>query len=31
MAKNDIVHLIKQAGHTPVERDTVYNIVKVWK
>jgi aminodeoxyfutalosine synthase len=31
MTKNDIVHLIRQAGRTPVERDTVYNIVKVWK
>ena len=31
MTKNDIVHLIKQAGKTPVERDTIYNVVKVWK
>jgi aminodeoxyfutalosine synthase len=31
MAKDDIVHLIKQAGKIPVERDTVYNVVKVWK
>ncbi len=31
MAKDDIVHLIKQAGRTAVERDTVYNLVKVWK
>jgi aminodeoxyfutalosine synthase len=31
MTKNDIVHLIKQAGRIPVERDTVYNLVKVWK
>jgi len=31
MTKEDIVHLIKQAGRTPVERDTVYNVVKVWK
>ncbi len=31
MTKDDIVHLIKQAGRVPVERDTVYNIVKVWK
>jgi aminodeoxyfutalosine synthase len=30
MTKDDIVHLIKQAGRTPVERDTVYNVVKVW-
>jgi aminodeoxyfutalosine synthase len=31
MAKDDIVHLIKQAGRIPVERDTVYNVVKIWK
>ncbi len=31
MTKDDIVFLIKQAGRTPVERDTVYNVVKVWK
>ncbi len=31
MTKDDIVYLIKQAGRTPVERDTVYNIVKVWE
>ncbi len=31
MTKDDIVHLIKQAGRTPVERDTVYNRIKVWK
>jgi aminodeoxyfutalosine synthase len=31
MTKDEIVHLIKQAGKTPVERDTVYNVVKVWK
>ncbi len=31
MTKDDIIHLIKQAGRTPVERDTVYNVVKVWK
>ncbi len=31
MTKDDIVYLIKQAGCTPVERDTVYNIVKIWK
>jgi aminodeoxyfutalosine synthase len=31
MTREDIVHLIKQAGRTPVERDTVYNVVKVWK
>jgi aminodeoxyfutalosine synthase len=31
MTKDDIIHLIRQAGRTPVERDTVYNVVKVWK
>jgi len=31
MTKNDIINLIKLAGRTPVERDTVYNVVKVWK
>ncbi len=31
MTKDDIVYLIKQAGRSPVERDTVYNVVKVWK
>ncbi len=31
MTRDDIVQLIKQAGRTPVERDTVYNLVKVWK
>jgi aminodeoxyfutalosine synthase len=31
MTRDDIVRLIKQAGRIPVERDTVYNVVKVWK
>ncbi len=31
MARGDIVHLIKQADRLPVERDTIYNVVKVWK
>ncbi len=31
MTRDDIIYLIKQAGRTPVERDTVYNVVKVWK
>jgi aminodeoxyfutalosine synthase len=31
MTKDDIIYLIRQAGKTPVERDTVYNVVKVWK
>jgi aminodeoxyfutalosine synthase len=31
MTKGEILHLINQAGRTPVERDTVYNVVKVGK
>ncbi|HXY53876.1 MAG TPA: aminofutalosine synthase MqnE [Nitrospirota bacterium] len=31
MTKEDIVYLIRQAGRTPVERNTVYDVVKVWK
>ncbi len=27
---SEIVGLIKQAGRTPVQRDTLYNVVKVW-
>jgi aminodeoxyfutalosine synthase len=30
LTKDDIIYLIKQAGRSPVERDTVYNVVKVW-
>ena len=30
MSKDELIHLIKRAGKTPVERDTVYNIVKVY-
>jgi aminodeoxyfutalosine synthase len=28
MHRNDLMRLIKAAGRTPVERDTVYNVVK---
>jgi len=31
MTKDNIIYLIRQAGRTPVERDTVYHVVKVWK
>ena len=31
MTRKDIVRLITQSGRTPVERDTVYNVIKVWK
>lgn len=30
MTHDGIVHLIRQAGKIPVERDTVYNTIKVW-
>lgn len=30
MTKDELIHLIKRAGKVPVERDTVYNIVKVY-
>ena len=31
MTTEDIVHLIKKADRTPVERDTLYNTVRIWK
>ncbi len=31
MAKDDLITLIRQAGRVPVERDTVYNIVRDWR
>jgi aminodeoxyfutalosine synthase len=31
MTRNDLIDLIKQAGKIPVERDTVYNTVRVWE
>lgn len=30
MTKDELIHLIKRAGKVSVERDTVYNIVKVY-
>ena len=30
MTKDDLIDLIRQAGKTPVERDTVYNTVRLW-
>ncbi|OGI17420.1 MAG: aminofutalosine synthase MqnE [Candidatus Melainabacteria bacterium RIFOXYA12_FULL_32_12] len=30
LSKNELIHLIKKTGKTPVERDTVYNIIKVY-
>lgn len=29
LSKDELIHLIKRAGKIPVERDTVYNIVKL--
>jgi aminodeoxyfutalosine synthase len=30
LSKEDLMTMIRRAGKTPVERDTQYNIVKVW-
>ena len=30
MEKDELIELIRKAGRTPVERDTVYNTVQVW-
>ncbi len=30
LSKNELIHIIKKAGKIPVERDTVYNILKVY-
>ncbi|MCL6472359.1 MAG: aminofutalosine synthase MqnE [Firmicutes bacterium] len=29
--KSELINLIKDAGRTPVERDTLYNVIKVYK
>jgi 2-iminoacetate synthase ThiH len=29
MQRGELMRLIRAAGRTPVERDTVYNVVKV--
>ncbi len=31
LAKDELIHLIKSAGKIPVERDTVYNIVNIYR
>ncbi len=31
MTRDELINLIKQAGKTPVERDTVYNTVRIWE
>ncbi|EKE03614.1 MAG: hypothetical protein ACD_20C00176G0009 [uncultured bacterium] len=30
LSKDELIHLIKKTGKIPVERDTVYNIIKVY-
>jgi aminodeoxyfutalosine synthase len=30
MTTEDICSLIREAGFTPVERDTLYNVIKIW-
>lgn len=30
ISKNELISLIKETGHTPVERDTLYNILKIY-
>lgn len=30
LSKDELIHLIQKAGKTPVERDTIYNILKVY-
>jgi aminodeoxyfutalosine synthase len=30
MSTEDIVHLIREAGFEPVERDSVYNVIRAW-
>jgi len=31
MTRDELINLIKQAGKIPVERDTVYNMVRTWE
>jgi len=31
MTKDDLLHLIKRAGKIPVERDTIYNTIKIYQ
>jgi len=30
MTRDELIDLIRQAGRVPVERDTLYNTVRVW-
>lgn len=31
ITKEELIHLIKDAGRTPVERDTLYNIIRIYE
>jgi aminodeoxyfutalosine synthase len=31
MTKNELIDLIRTAGKTPVERDTLYGTVRIWE
>ena len=31
LLKDEIVKMIKEAGRIPVQRDTLYNVVKIWE
>lgn len=31
MTREELIHLIKEAGKIPVERDTLYNVIKVYE
>jgi aminodeoxyfutalosine synthase len=30
LSKDDLIAMIRETGHTPVERDTLYTIVRVY-
>jgi aminodeoxyfutalosine synthase len=30
LSKDDLVRMIRETGHVPVERDTLYNVVRVY-
>lgn len=31
LSKDDLVNMIRETGHTPVERDTLYRVVKIYE
>ncbi|MBI4652281.1 aminofutalosine synthase MqnE [Candidatus Desantisbacteria bacterium] len=31
ISKQELISLIRETGHTPVERDTLYNVIKIYK